>query len=72
MWKTPVSSAGGVLKAMANDLFSSGQASHSARAPEASWRNTYAHPEISARGSAEMTVNPAWVVPTASSAFSVE
>ena len=57
---------------MANDLFSSGQASHSARAPEASWRNTYAHPEISARGSAEMTVNPAWVVPTASSAFSVE
>ena len=40
MWKTPVSSAGGVLKAMANDLFTSSLASHSRRAPVAAWRIT--------------------------------
>ena len=40
MWKTPVSSAGGVLNEIANDLFTSAQASHSRRAPEASCRMT--------------------------------
>ena len=40
MWKTPVSPAGGVLKLMAKDLLTSAQASHSALAPEASWRRT--------------------------------
>ena len=38
MWKTPVSSTGGVLKPMAKARFTSAQASQSARAPEASWR----------------------------------
>ena len=38
MWKTPVSSMGGVLKAMAKDLLLSSTASHIARAPLASWR----------------------------------
>ena len=40
MWKTPVSSAGGVLKLMAKALLTSAQASQSARAPVASWRMT--------------------------------
>ena len=40
MWKTPVSSAGGVLKAMAKDLLTSGVASQRARAPVASWHIT--------------------------------
>ena len=40
MWKTPVSSTGGVLKAMANALFSSSQARCTRRAPEEAWRIT--------------------------------
>ena len=40
MWKTPVSLAGGVLKAMAKALLSSAQASHMRRAPVAAWRIT--------------------------------
>ena len=40
MWKTPVSSAGGVLNEIENDLLSSSTASHIMRAPEASWRMT--------------------------------
>jgi hypothetical protein len=40
MWKTPVSSAGGVLNAIENERFVSGQAIHSRRAPLRSWRIT--------------------------------
>ena len=40
MWKTPVSSAGGVLKAMAKERLVSLVASHIRRAPVASWRMT--------------------------------
>ena len=40
MWKTPVSSAGGVLNAMQNERLASSQASHMRRAPVASWRMT--------------------------------
>ena len=38
MWKTPVSSTGGVLNAMEKERLVSAQASQSARAPVASWR----------------------------------
>ena len=40
MWKTPVSLAGGVLKAIEKALLSSAQASHITRARVASWRST--------------------------------
>ena len=40
MWKTPVSSAGGVLKAIEKDLLLSAHEIHMARAPEAWWRST--------------------------------
>ena len=40
MWKTPVSSAGGVLNEIEKALLVSAHASHRARAPVASWRMT--------------------------------
>ena len=40
MWNTPVSSAGGVLKVMEKDLFSSSLASHMRGVPLVSWRRT--------------------------------
>ena len=58
MWKTPLSFAGGVLKAMAKDLFSSSHASQRARAPLAVCLIAYATPDNSGKGRTSVTTKP--------------
>ena len=58
MWKTPVSSAAGVLKLMEKALLASSLARYMSRAPEATWVMRCAVPSISGRSSLRSQANP--------------